>query len=93
MISSLESNQVGPSSSLPGELHSSLNSLGTRVPEKERIERRVGHDGEESIDELEVWCVESERALEVDELRDLSSGSLRYGWVTAEKSALSLPIL
>lgn len=51
----------------------------------------MGHGGKESIDELEVWSVEAERALEMDELRDLSSGSLRYGWVAAEKLALSLP--
>lgn len=76
MVCTLESDQVGPSRRLPRELHRSFNSLGSRVPEEERVERRVGHGGQESIDELKVRGVESDRALQVDEVVDLSSGSL-----------------
>lgn len=58
MISTLERDQVGPSSRLPRQLHSGLDGLGTRVPEEEGIERRVGHSWDQPINELEVWGVE-----------------------------------
>jgi len=43
----------------------------------------VGHGGEESIDKLEVGSVECDRALQVDKLGYLSSGSLADGGVAA----------
>ena len=43
----------------------------------------MGHGGEESIDELEVWSVEGDRALQVDKLGYLGSSGLADGRVTA----------
>jgi hypothetical protein len=44
----------------------------------------VGHGRDQSIDELKVWSVECDRALEMDELADLSCGCLGNSGVTAE---------
>jgi hypothetical protein len=44
----------------------------------------VGHGGEESIDELEVWSVEGDGALQVDKLGYLGSSGLADGRVAAD---------
>lgn len=77
VISTLEYNQVLPAGCLPGELDGSLNSLGTRVPEEELVKRGVGHNREKLLDKLKIGLMESDGALEVNEVVDLLSSSLR----------------
>jgi len=49
----------------------------------------VRHGGEKTLDELEVWGVEGDRALEVDEVVDLLSGRGGDGGVAAEVSGIT----
>jgi hypothetical protein len=61
------------------ELDGSLDSLGTTVPKEERIQRLVGHDGQELLDQVEVGLVEADVDLAMDESADLllrGSGNL-----------------
>lgn len=71
MVSALEADDGLSAGSLTRELDCRLDGLGARVPEEEAVEGRVGHDGEETLDELEVGSGEHDGALHVDEVRDL----------------------
>ena len=44
-------------------LNGTLNGLGARRPEEERVEGGVGHHGDELLDELQVWPVVRNTAL------------------------------
>lgn len=54
MVAALHHNDVIAASLGPGDLDSCLDRLAARVPEEERVERRVGHHGEERLDELHI---------------------------------------
>lgn len=84
MVSALEDNHVLLAGSLPGELDGGLNSLGTRVPEEELVKRGVGHNREKLLNEFKIGLVESDGALEVNEVVDLFSSSLGDRGVAAK---------
>lgn len=84
VVSALEDNHVLFAGSLPGELDGSLNSLGTRVPEEELVKRGVGHNREKLLNEFKIGLVESDGALEVNEVVDLFSSSLGDRGVAAK---------
>ena len=44
-------------------LNGTLDGLGARRPEEERVEGGVGHHGDELLDELQVWLVVRDAAL------------------------------
>ena len=62
----LHSNDILAARRSPDELRSRLDCLGARVPKEERIERRIGHDWRERLDELEPLVMERNAALERD---------------------------
>lgn len=84
VVSALEDNHVLLAGSLPGELDGGLNSLGTRVPEEELVKRGVGHNREKLLNEFKIGLVESDGALEVNEVVDLFSSSLGDRGVAAK---------
>ena len=63
MVPALHRDNVGPPGNGARHLDCALDSLGSGVPEEERIERLVGHHREELLDETEVRLVESNTAL------------------------------
>lgn len=83
MVSALEADDVLLARGLSSDFDGGLHGLGPRVPEEELVERWVGHRWQELLNELEVWLVESDRALQVDELVDLSGGGGTDMWVAA----------
>lgn len=46
-----------------GHFYRGFDSLRTRVHEKERVERRVWHEREELLNELQVWWMKRDAAL------------------------------
>jgi hypothetical protein len=46
-----------------GHFDGSLDRLRTGVPEEERVQRFVRHDGKQLLDKLKIWLVECDTAL------------------------------
>ena len=65
----------------PGDLDRSLDGLGPRVPEEERVEGRVRHHGQQRLDELDVRLRQGDGALDVDDRLRLGNDSGRDVWV------------
>ena len=89
VIGALEADDVLPSRRLSRNLNSRLDGLGTRVPEEERVEGFVRHDGEKTLNQLEIRRVEGDGALEVDEVVALLGGCGGHGGVAAGVSGCS----
>ena len=71
MVCTLEGDDVVTTRNLPGDFDRCFDSLRPRVPEEERVERRMRHNGEQTFDESEIWLVERDAALRMDELAAL----------------------
>ena len=63
VVRALHVNDVLVTNDHPGHLDRRLDGLGTRVPEKERVERAVGHQRQETLDERKVGHREADAAL------------------------------
>lgn len=63
VVRALHADDVLPPRDLPRHLERALDRLGAAVPEEERVERGVGHDREEALDEAEVGLVQCDAAL------------------------------
>lgn len=63
MVPTLHRNDVWPACDYAGHFDSAFDGLRAGVPEEERVEGFVGHDGDELFDELEIGLVECDTAL------------------------------
>jgi len=63
------------------ELHGGLDSFRARVPEEEGVQAFVGHDGDQAVDELEVWLLKGNVDLAMDEFAHLVLRGLCDFWV------------
>jgi len=59
----LHGDNVLPTGDHPCHLEGCFDGLGTRVPQEERIKRRVRHNWEEFLDEAQVRPVECDATL------------------------------
>ena len=83
MVGSLHGDDVLLLGGETGDLDGGLDGLGPRVPKEEAVEGRVGHDGQEALDELQVGRRECDGALEVDESLGLTLDGGGHGGVAA----------
>jgi len=63
MIPALHTNDILPLRQLSGHFDCGFHSFGSRIPEEERVKRRVRHDWEKAFNKSEVWLVQSDAAL------------------------------
>ncbi len=71
VVRALHSDDVLPAGDRASQLDRSLDGLRAGVPEEERVKRRVRHHREQPLNELEVWLVETDAALRVDDVHAL----------------------
>ena len=63
VVRALHRDDVLLASDHPGHLNSALDRLRSRIPEEERVQRRVGHHRDKLLDELQVGLVVGNAAL------------------------------
>ena len=63
VIRSLHRDDVLLASDHPGHLNGALDRLRSRIPEEERVQRRVGHHRDKLLNELQVGLVVGNAAL------------------------------
>ena len=63
VVRALHRDDVLLASDHPGHLNGALDRLRSRVPEEERVERRVGHHRNKLLDESQVGLVVGNAAL------------------------------
>ena len=84
MVRSLNTDDILSFSNMSCKLDSSFDRFSARVPEEERVERVMRHDGLQSLDQFEIRTVEAYIDLSMDKGLALLLGCLRHNWMTAE---------
>ena len=83
MITPDHCDQVLPPGSPLDQLDGHLDGLAAGIPEEERVQARVGHEGDEGLDETEVREGEGDGALDVGDLGGLGDYRSSDGRVAA----------
>ena len=63
MVRTLHADDILAAGECPRHFDARFDGLGARVPEEERVQRRVRHHGQQPFDELEVRLVKRDAAL------------------------------